>query len=73
MKADALAQHIEAALPGAKAEVYTRDTVHFDAIVTCACFEGMSKLEQQRKVMNCVQDLISSGDVHAFSLKTKVG
>ena len=65
-------RRIEAALPGAHAEVedYTGGGDHFRATVTAAAFEGRSRLEQHRIVYAIFGDEIG-GAIHALSLKTQ--
>jgi stress-induced morphogen len=64
-------QRIEAAIPGASAEV--EDTTgggdHFRATVTSAAFEGRSRIEQHRLVYDVFGAEIG-GAIHALSLKT---
>ena len=66
---DDLRQRIEAALPGARAEVQGDDGVHFSAVVTSPAFEGKSRLEQHRMVMDLFAGELG-GAIHALSLKT---
>jgi stress-induced morphogen len=64
-------ERIEAAIPGARAEV--QDTTgggdHFRATVTAAAFAGLSRIEQHRLVYGVFGDEIG-GPIHALSLKT---
>lgn len=53
-------------------ELSTFDGVHFQAVVISRAFAGHSRLEQHRMVMNALEDVISSNQVHALQLKTKV-
>lgn len=53
-------------------ELSSFDGVHFTAIVTSKAFAGHSRLEQHRMVMKALEDVISSNEVHALQLKTKV-
>jgi acid stress-induced BolA-like protein IbaG/YrbA len=67
--ADELKHRIEAALPGARADVEGADGVHFQAVVISSAFEGKSRLEQHRMVMDVFAGEL--GDtIHALSLKT---
>jgi stress-induced morphogen len=66
---DDLRQRIEAALPGARAEVQGDDGVHFSAVVTSPAFAGKSRLEQHRMVMDLFAGELG-GAIHALSLKT---
>jgi stress-induced morphogen len=65
-------QRIEAALPGADAEVQdlTGGGDHFRATVTAEQFAGLSRLEQHRLVYGVFGDEVG-GPIHALSLKTQ--
>jgi stress-induced morphogen len=67
-----LKQRIEAAIPGASADVedYTGGGDHFRAIVVAPTFEGRSRIEQHRLVYEVFGDEIG-GPIHALSLTTK--
>jgi stress-induced morphogen len=71
--AQELKQRIEAAIPGARAEVddYTGSGDHFRATVTAAAFAGRSRIEQHRLVYDVFGDEIG-GPIHALSLKTSI-
>jgi stress-induced morphogen len=64
-------ERIEAAIPGAHAEVedYTGTGDHFRATVTADAFAGRSRIEQHRLVYDVFEDEIG-GAIHALSLKT---
>lgn len=72
--AEELQQRIEAAIPGARAEVedYTGGGDHFRATVTAQAFAGRSRIEQHRLVYDVFGADIG-GPIHALSLKTEVG
>jgi stress-induced morphogen len=65
-------QRIEAAIPGARAEVedWTGGGDHFKATVTAAAFAGRSRIEQHRLVYEVFGAEIG-GPIHALSLKTQ--
>lgn len=46
------------------------DGNHFEAIVISEMFEGKRPVARQQMVYATVQDKISSGELHALSLKT---
>jgi stress-induced morphogen len=71
--AEELKQRIEAAIPGACAEVedYTGGGDHFRATVSAAVFAGRSRIEQHRLVYDVFGSEIG-GAIHALSLKTQV-
>jgi stress-induced morphogen len=65
-------QRIEAALPGARAEVedYTGGGDHFRATVTAPAFEGLSRIEQHRLVYAVFGEEVG-GAIHALELRTQ--
>ena len=69
---DDLKQRIEAAIPGAQAEVVdlTGGGDHFRARVTAQEFAGMSRIEQHRRVYAVFGPDIG-GPIHALSLETR--
>ena len=70
--ADELKQRIEAAIPGARAEVtdLTGGGDHFRASVVAAEFAGMSRIQQHRRVY-AVFGAEIGGPIHAFSIETR--
>jgi len=46
------------------------DGNHFEAIIVSSEFEGKRPVARQQMVYATVQDKISSGELHALSLKT---
>jgi stress-induced morphogen len=71
--AEEIKQRIEAAIPGAQAEVedYTGGGDHFRATVTAPAFAGRSRIEQHRLVYDVFAAEIG-GAIHALSLKTQL-
>jgi stress-induced morphogen len=65
-----LKTRIEAAIPGAEAEVQSADDVHFAARVVSGSFAGLSRIEQHRLVY-AIFDGELGGAIHALSLKTE--
>ncbi len=65
-------QRIEAAIPGAQADVedYTGGSDHFRATVTAEAFAGLSRVEQHRLVYSVLEGEIG-GAIHALALKTQ--
>jgi stress-induced morphogen len=65
-------QRIEAAIPGARAEVedYTGGGDHFRATVVAAAFAGRSRIEQHKLIYDVFGAEIG-GPIHALSLKTE--
>ena len=70
--AQELKQRIEAAIPGATAEVedYTGGGDHFRATVTAPAFEGLSRVAQHRLVYDVFGAEIG-GPIHALALRTQ--
>jgi stress-induced morphogen len=69
---DEVKQRIEGAIPGARAEVVdlTGGGDHFRATVIASEFDGMSRLEQHRRVYAVFGPEIG-GPIHALSLETR--
>jgi stress-induced morphogen len=69
---DELKERIEAAIPGARADVtdLTGGGDHFRATVIAAEFAGLSRIEQHRRVYAVFGPEIG-GPIHALSLVTK--
>lgn len=59
---------IEAGLPGAQVTV-TGDGSHFQAVVVSDEFEGKSLVAKQKMVYATVNEQITSGTLHAFTIK----
>ncbi len=70
--ADDLKHRIEAAIPGAVAEVQSPDDVHFTARVVAPAFAGKSRIQQHRMVYDAFGGGQQGGEIHALSLKTEV-
>ena len=69
--ADEVKTRIEAAIPGAQADVDSADEVHFSAIVRATAFDGLSRVQQHRLVMDVFSAELG-GSIHALTLKTEV-
>ena len=71
--AEELKRRIEAAIPGARADVedYTGGGDHFRATVVASAFAGRTRLDQHRLVYDVFGEEIG-GPIHALSLTTKV-
>ncbi len=60
---------IEAGLPDCEVKV-TGDGSHFEAVIIGEVFEGLSLVKKQQKVYATLGDKITSGEVHALTIKT---
>ena len=69
---DELKQRIEAAIPGAVADVTSADNVHFQAVVKATAVEGIKRVQQRRLVCAAFEPGELGGTVHALQLKTEV-
>ncbi len=66
---DELKDRIEAGIPGAVAQV-TGDGHHFNAVVSAAAFNGLTRIAQHRLVYDVFGSEV--GDrIHALSIQTK--
>jgi stress-induced morphogen len=67
---------IEEFLDGSKVEILDprKDGVHIKAVVTWKGFEGMSLIDQHKKVYAALKNEFSSQneDLHALAIETKV-
>jgi len=68
MEPNTIKELIEAGIEHCEAQV-NGDGSHFDAIVVGEVFEGMSPLNKQRTVYATLGDRITSGEIHALSIK----
>jgi len=60
---------IEDGIPGARVEV-SGDGYKYEAVVVSDKFAGLNTMKQHQMVYATVNELISSGELHALSLKT---
>jgi acid stress-induced BolA-like protein IbaG/YrbA len=65
-------RRIAESLPGCEVEVrdMTGTGDHFEAFVVSESFAGKAMVEQHQLVYRPLQDLLSSGALHALALKT---
>ena len=72
--AQELKQRIEAAIPGASAEVedLTGGGDHFRAVIVSDTFAGRSRLDQHRMVYDVFGEEVG-GPIHALSITTQTG
>lgn len=68
MNPDSIKAMIETGIPGCEASV-TGDGSHFDAIVVSDVFDGKTMVDEQRMVYATLGDRISTGEIHALSIK----
>lgn len=69
MNPDEIKEMIEAAL-NTQSVVVTGDGSMFDVIVVSDDFEGKTAVKKQQLVYACVNKKITSGEIHALSIKS---
>lgn len=75
LKAEQLVELIRRQMPAAEvvAEDTRGDGAHFAVTVTCRDFEGLSRIDQHRKVYAALAGHVADGSLHAVQLTTKAG
>jgi acid stress-induced BolA-like protein IbaG/YrbA len=72
LSAEAISARIVGAIPDA--DVVVKDSTgtgdHFEARVVAAAFEGLSMIEQHKRVYAPLSDWLATGELHALALKT---
>lgn len=61
---------IETSIPTKHVEINSEDNHHFEAVVVSSVFDGLNLVKRQQLVYKSLGDLITSGKLHALSLKT---
>ncbi len=61
---------IQAQFPKDEVSVKSDDNTHFEALIISDEFKNKKRIERQRMIYSLLGDDISSGRVHALSLKT---
>ncbi|MBX3022154.1 MAG: BolA/IbaG family iron-sulfur metabolism protein [Bdellovibrionales bacterium] len=74
MSPDQMKARLEQSFPGG--EVQVRDMTgtedHYEVFVKSEVFQGLSRIDAQRKVMDAFAVELKSGEVHALTIKTQV-
>ncbi len=72
MTPEQLKMKIESMAPGTRAQV--NDTTgtqdHYEAIIVSSVFEGKTRIDRQRFVMELLDRELKSGEIHALTMKT---
>ncbi|MFO8156152.1 MAG: BolA family protein [Thiohalospira sp.] len=68
MEPETVKQRIEDGIPGSEARV-DGDGSHFQAVVISPDFAGLSPVKKQKMVYDTVNDAITSGELHALTIK----
>ena len=68
---DEVMQRIESAIPNAEVVVEIEGNRATISVVS-GHFAGMSRVKKQQEVYACIADLISSGALHAVTIKAEI-
>lgn len=71
INADKILFMLQEKFPGAKIIVQGDDGVHFNAEIIWEGFKGLTRIKQHQLVNAILEKYISSGELHALSLKTR--
>lgn len=72
MDRDLLTEIIIKEIPDAKCS-FGGDSCNLKLIVSSASFQGLSLINQHKKVLNPLKDKFESGVLHALSIETRIG
>lgn len=67
---DEVRERIESAIPNAQVQVEIEGNRASISVIS-AHFDGMSRVKKQQEVYACIEDLISSGVLHAVTIKAE--
>ena len=67
---DEVRERIESAIPNARVQVGIEGNRASIAVFS-AHFDGMSRVKKQQEVYACIEDLISSGVLHAVTIRAE--
>jgi len=70
MNTETLRALLSSQLKDCQVTVNSEDNHHFDAVIISQHFTSHNTLERQQMVYKIVGDVIKSGELHAFSMKT---
>jgi len=45
---------------------------HWEVEIESETFRGLTRIQQHKKIMDCFQQELASGEIHALSLRTRV-
>ncbi len=74
MNAEQMKQRLQTAYPDGDVEVFdlTGTQDHWQVQIASSSFKGMTRIAQQRHVMNVFDAELKTGEVHALTIKTLV-
>ena len=68
---DEITTLVRGALPNAVVQVDSEDQVHFQMVVTCESFRGLTLMQQHRLVLDPLREKLKD-QIHALQVKTQV-
>jgi stress-induced morphogen len=74
MTPDQMQSRLEKAYPNGDVQVVdlTGTHDHYQVMVTSVAFEGLSRIQQHKHVMDVFAAELKTGEVHALSIQTKL-
>ncbi len=74
MTPDQIRSRLEKAYPGGAIQVVdlTGTHDHYQVMVTSSAFQGLSRVQQHKHVMDVFAAELKTGEVHALSIQTKL-
>lgn len=74
MTAQQMKERLEGAYPDGQVDVFdmTGTQDHWQVAIESKAFAGLSRIQQQRHVMNVFEAELKTGEVHALTIKTTV-
>jgi stress-induced morphogen len=74
MTPEQMKARLEQAYPDGKVQVIdlTGTQDHYQVMIESGAFEGMSRIQQQRHVMDVFDAELKTGEVHALTIKTTI-
>jgi len=74
MTPDQMKSRLETAYPGAAIVVVdlTGTEDHWQVVITSEAFQGLSRIQQHKHVMDVFKDELKTGEVHALTIQTKL-
>jgi stress-induced morphogen len=74
MTPEQMKQRLESAYPDGSVDVVdlTGTADHYQVMITSRAFDGLSRLQQQRHVMDVFDAELKTGEVHALTIKTAI-
>jgi len=74
MTVEQMKERLQKAYPDGHVDVYdmTGTQDHWQVAIESADFKGLSRIQQQRHVMNVFDAELKTGEVHALTIKTTI-